>query len=108
MKKTLSLLLAVLLLMSLCACSPTDGTYYLYFNGKLDESAYMILKGDQWSNDGGMEGRCEIDGNEITLYYVFNNKEEAFLSGTIENGVVTLRSQGMTSTYCKKGSEPKA
>ncbi len=109
MKKILPLLLAAILLMlCLSACNPNNGTYYLYKDGKLDETSYFTLNGEQWENQRGQQGRYEIADGKITLYSVFNGVEKKLMSGTIEDGVVTLSAQGMTSVYCLKGKQPQA
>ncbi len=104
MKKTLSLLLATLLLLSLAACSPTDGCYYALNNGTLDEESFLELKGDTWRNHDNMEGRFQIEDGHITLYHVTNGVERTLLEGSIEGDVIVLQGFGMTTVFCKKGS----
>lgn len=86
--------------------SGTNGTYFLYANDKLDKSQYITLNSGKWSDDDGANGTYKLNGTEIVFYAeVFSSNEEMY-SGTLSNGVLTIKVFGTTYTYCKEGSTP--
>ena len=83
-----------------------NGTYYLYENNVLDKTEWFELDGSDWSDHSGASGTFEVSGKNITFYAEIFGSQEEMVSGTIENGVLTLNVMGVTIVYCKEGSEP--
>lgn len=82
-----------------CGGSGGNGTYYLYQNGSLDRSQYVTINGGNWTDDDGETGEVKISGETITLYVEFFGEKEEFASGTVKNGVLTLRIMGAEIVY---------
>ncbi len=49
--------------------SSLNGTYYLYKDGSYDESDFIKIDGESWSDKMGMKGFIELDGTSISLKY---------------------------------------
>ena len=86
--------------------SSRDGTYYLYENNTLNKEEWFRLSGSDWSDNSGASGTFAVSGTDITFYAEIFGSNEEMVSGTIENGVLTLDVMGATMVYCKEGSEP--
>lgn len=105
----IAMILLAILVVSLTACSGGGGTnsiygkYYEYENGTKNPDSYVELKrGNKWT-DGTDSGEFTTDGSSITLL----SDGEEFLTGTIENGVLSLELWGMPfATYYKDGAYP--
>ena len=111
MKKRISVLcflmcLVCMIVTCLTACGSSDGTYYLYENGSYDESDYITIRKDTWTDSSGASGPVERNGNKITLYISLFGDEEIVWEGTCQKGVLTLSDGYQTAYFCKKGKTP--
>lgn len=108
MKKISGLFLVVIfsicsvLVFTSCQNSVND-TYYLEkTNGTLDNSSWISLKDNIWTDDAGETGEYKINGKSIILY---QDSEELF-TGTIENGVLTIDASSVgTLVYRKEAAK---
>ncbi len=101
-----SLAAVLCLVLGLTACSNfgVSGTYYLIENDTYVKETYFTLKGGKWTDDDGVSGEYEKDGDKITLYTdLFGTKME-FTSGTLKNGVLTLKGTFGDTIYAREGA----
>lgn len=101
MNKKIALLILVLAMvgcLALTACDAfggnVDGTYYGYSGTEKNPSDYFELNSGKWT-DGTMDGTYELDGNKITM----SSDGVILASGTVEDGVLTISSLGLTRKY---------
>ncbi|MDD4110817.1 MAG: leucine-rich repeat protein, partial [Clostridia bacterium] len=81
------------------------GKYYQYDGEfKNEESWFELKSGNKWSDDEGMAGRYELNGDKITLYSEVFGEEEELMSGTVKDGVLIFSLMGMTQVYKKDGA----
>ena len=102
----ISLAAAFCLCFGLAACAGvgTEGTYYLIENDKYVKETYFTLQGGKWTDDDGVSGEYEINGDAITLYTdLFGTKME-FTSGTVKDGVLTLKGIYGDKVYAQEGA----
>jgi len=113
MKKLISIILALLLMLSLCACGGSEPQPYfgLYnavsaeYSGikmpvegewleiKSDTKMVIFLYGDEYS------GKLEMDGNN----FVYSQGGDSY-SGVINGDVITIDFDGLIYTYLKDGA----
>lgn len=101
-----SLAAVLCLVLGLTSCSNfgVSGTYYLIENDTYVKETYFTLKGGKWTDDDGVSGEYEKDGDKITLYTdLFGTKME-FTSGTLKNGVLTLKGTFGDTIYAREGA----
>ncbi len=105
MKKSIALLLSLVLclglLLSLSACSKEsyDGTYYLYFNEKLQKDQFFILADGKWSNHQELSGTYTVEDGKITLYMTGPTHTAILHEGTVGGGQLELDLAGYKMTY---------
>ena len=115
MKKILPLILVVLMLVTLCACggNDVDGKYAMY---AIEEEGYCLKVADLGMEDGALElddgkftlsfdeekqeGEYKVDGKKLTL-----TAEGEDVTGTVENGIVTIEEDGMKMYFVKDGAD---
>lgn len=89
---------------------PVEGTYYLYIDGELDKSESITLEGGKWTvyENGSaiIGGDYALKGTAITLRPAGASSTQDLISGTVENGKLTLQGAGVV--YYKEGSQPGA
>lgn len=120
MKKYVALALAVLMLLSLCACGDSDGekavygTYDLYAV-EYDTDVYLFAEeffsGKNYVNlkSGGIAEMClddevakvkwKIDGSKLTL-----SAADGDMEGTVENGILAVNVNGTNLLYVAEGA----
>ncbi len=90
--------------------SPYDGMYYYYISGTYYKTEYIKLKGNKWASADGDNGTYKVEGTDITLYKSVMGDNEVILSGTIEDGIITVKQDiagiSMNTYYCQDGKVP--
>ncbi len=104
----LMLLTCILVMGAFSACGApssdgVSGTYYLYKNNAYDKTQYIKLSGSSWEDDDGETGTYSISGSTIVFYYEIFGENEELMSGTINDGVITVSLGGAKRVYCKEG-----
>lgn len=114
MKKLVSLLLAVCMCLSigtlLTSCdgnSQNNGTYYLFDNGVTDKDSWVKIDGSKWSDNDGMSGSFELDGENISFYVELDGEKELLLDGTLKDGKLTIGGSLVSVVYYLDGKAPK-
>lgn len=82
----------------------SNGTYYLKNKGTgtLNTNVYIKLNNGKFEDSDGIAGTYEISKGKITFYVEVYGEKTEFLSGTIENGTITIRVLNSTTTYVKQ------
>lgn len=87
-----------------------DGMYYYYISGMQYKSVFIKIKGNKYESSDGDSGIYKVNGTSITFYKSVMGDDEVVLSGTIEDGVISVKQDVMGIEmyvyYCKDGKAP--
>ncbi len=110
MKKIIGWVLISISLFVLTSCTlfgnQTEGVYYLYESGIKNDESFIDLKSNTWTDSDGLSGRYALTGNTIVFFADILGEEAEFVSGTLENGILTIDIGFEMIIYAKDGSMP--
>ncbi len=101
--------LAVVLPVTLPAPEPhdLDGTYYVYRNNGYEKDNYIVITGNHWEDDDGVNGWLErSDGNLSFRSIVFGVEDEVYSGERVSEGVLKLNVLGWDMYFCVDGKTP--
>ena len=104
-----AIVLAVVLPVTLPAPEPhdLDGTYYVYRSNKYEKDNYIVINGNHWEDDDGVNGQLERSGNNLSFKSIMLGVEDEVYSGVrVGEGVLMLKIFGADIYFCMDGKTP--